>query len=272
MRVLVSAPLTEEGVGMSQALHCPRWLVAAFTVVLTAALTVAGGTREAAAISSSPAVGELDQVPDFAMLPLKDFRLSTENGRKAVRFTVDIVNKGGNFELVGSRPDTDTETMTVVQNMRRADGGVRSIPTKATMHFALADGHNHWHVSDFAEYKLRPVGSRTWRGAHKEGFCVRDRFRLEGNAPRGYPNNCKPGSPQELKVTEGLSPGWVDDYPWKVWGQFIYLDGLTLPGDFCVAATADPLRLFTETTRKNSRTTTLVRITAADVRVIRQGC
>jgi hypothetical protein len=208
----------------------------------------------------------------MAMLPLKDFRLSTENGRKAVRFTVDIVNKGGNFELIGSRPNTGTATMTVVQNMRRTGGGVRTIPTKAIMRFAVADGHNHWHVSAFAEYKLRPAGSSAWRGAHKEGFCVRDRFRVEGNAPKGYPANCKPGRQEALTVTEGLSPGWVDHYKWKVWGQFIYLDGLTIPGDFCVSATADPLRLFTETSRDNNATTTLVRITASDVRVIRQGC
>jgi hypothetical protein len=240
--------------------------------VFAAALTFAGGTRVAAAVSSSPAIGALDQVPELAVLPLKDFRLSTENGRTAVRFTVDIVNKGGTFEIIGSRPNTGTATMTVVQNMRRTGGGVRRIPTKATMHFADADGHDHWHVSNFAEYKLRPVGSNTWRGAHKEGFCVRDGFRLTGNTPRGYPRNCKPGQHEALKVTEGLSTGWVDHYAWKVWGQFIYLDGLTIPGDFCVSATADPLRLFTETSRNNNTTTTLVRITAADVRVIRPGC
>jgi hypothetical protein len=240
--------------------------------VFAAVLTVAGGTREAAAISSSPAVGALDQVPELVMLPLKDFRLRTHSGRKVVRFTVDVVNKGGTFELIGSRPNTDTETMTVVQNMRRTDGGVRSIPTKATMRFAAADGHDHWHVANFAEYKLRPAGSSTWRGAQKEGFCLRDDFRLEGNAPREFPDNCKRGGSEELEVTEGISTGWVDHYSWKLWGQFIYLDGLTLPGDFCVSATADPLHLFTEAPRNNNTTTTLVRITAADVRVIRQGC
>jgi hypothetical protein len=162
--------------------------------------------------------------------------------------------------------------MRVVQSMRRTDGKVRRIRTKATMRFAGADGHNHWHVSNLAEYKLRPVGSGTWRGAHKEGFCVRDTIRVEGNAPRNFPANCERGRPDELKVTEGISTGWADRYDWKLWGQFIYLDGLTIPGDFCVAATADPLRLFTETSRNNNTTTTLVRITAASVRVIRQGC
>src|SRR3981189_1342070 len=120
---------------MSQALHCPRWLVAAFAVVFAAVVTVAGDPRGAAALSTSPAVGALDQAPDLVMLPLKDFRLSTDNGRRSVRFTVDIVNKGGSFELVGSRPDTDTATMTVVQNMHRTDGKVRRIRTEATMRF-----------------------------------------------------------------------------------------------------------------------------------------
>jgi hypothetical protein len=257
---------------MSQALHYPRWLVAAFTAVFAAVLTVAIDTREAAAVSSFPGVDSLDQAPDLIMLPLKDFRLRTDNGRKVVRFTVDAVNKGGTFQLIGSRPNTDTETMTVVQNMRRTGGGTRSIPTKATMRFADADGHDHWHVSSFAEYKLRPAGSSNWRGANKEGFCLRDDFRVEGNAPREFPDNCGPGHPEQLKVTEGISTGWVDHYSWNLWGQFIYLDGLTIPGDFCVSATADPLRLFTGTSRSNNTTTTLVRITTADVRVIRQGC
>jgi hypothetical protein len=116
------------------------------------------------------------------------------------------------------------------------------------------------------------MGSGTWRGAHKEGFCLRDDFRLESNGPREFPDNCEPGRPEELKVSEGISTGWVDNYNWNLWGQFIYLDGLTLPGDFCVFATADPQRFFTETSRNNNTTTTLVRITAADVRVIRPGC
>jgi hypothetical protein len=156
-----------------QALHRPTSLVATFTVVFATVLTVADDTRDAAA-SSSPTVGALNQVPELATLPLKDFRLSTDNGRKSVWFTMDIVNKGGTFELVGSRPNTGTATTTVVQNMRRTSGGVRSIPTKATMRFADADGHNHWHVSNFAEYKLRPVDSSTWQGAHTAGLLTQE--------------------------------------------------------------------------------------------------
>jgi hypothetical protein len=262
---------------MSQALHCRRWLVAAFTVGFAAVLAVPGGTGEAvAATSSSPTVGPTEDLPDLVMLPLKDFHLDTDmdtgSGRKVLRFTTDVANKGGTFVLVGSRRNTSTESMMVTQNMRGKGGGVRTIPINATMHFAKADGHDHWHMASFAEYKLRPAGSSTWRGPHKEGFCVRDGFRLEGNTPREFPNNCKPGRSDALEVTEGLSAGWVDHYKWKVWGQFVYLDGLTLPGDFCVAATADPLHLFTELSRDNNTMSTLVRITAGDVREIRQGC
>jgi hypothetical protein len=263
----------QEGVGMSQTLNYPGWLVAAFSVAFASVLILAIGTRGAVADpSSSPTVGPGDQVPDLVMLPLTDFRLQTNNGKKVVRFTVRTENKGGTFDLIGSRPDTSTAGMTIVQNMHRTDGGVRSIRTNATMRFAVADGHDHWHVSSFAEYELRPTGSSEWRGAHKEGFCARDTIHIEGNAPRSFPNNCEPGRSDALKVAEGISTGWADRYEWSLWGQFIELDGLALPGDFCVAATADPLHLFAEAPRDNNTTTTLVRITAEDVRVTRQGC
>jgi hypothetical protein len=206
------------------------------------------------------------------MLPLTDFRLRTEGGQKVLRFTVFTENKGGTLDLAGSRPSADTETMEIVQNMHRTDGGVHGIPIDATMSFATADGHDHWHVSDFAEYKLRSAGSSTWRAAHKEGFCARDTVRIEGNAPKSFPNNCAPGKADVLKVSEGISTGWADRYDWNVWGQFIDLDGLTLPGDFCVAALADPRHLFVEAPRANNTTTTLVRITEENVQVIRRGC
>ncbi|HET6258280.1 MAG TPA: lysyl oxidase family protein [Pseudonocardia sp.] len=222
--------------------------------------------------SSSLAVGPTDQVPDLVMLPLADFRLSTENGRKVLRFTVHTENKGGTLDLTGSRSNASTASLTVVQNVHQTGGGVRSIRTNAAMRFAVADGHDHWHVSNFAEYKLRPVGSSTWRGAHKEGFCARDTVHIEGNAPRSFPNNCEPGRSDALKVAEGISTGWADRYDWDLWGQFIELDRLALPGDFCVAATADPLHLFAEAPKDNNTTSSLVRITAQDVRVMRQGC
>ena len=258
---------------MSQTLNYPRWLVAAFSVAFASVLILAYGVRGAVADpSSSPTVGPADQVPDLVMLPLADFRLSAENGRKVVRFTVYTENKGGTLDLTASRPNTSTASLAVVQNMHLTGGGVRSIRTNATLHFAVADGHDHWHVSNFAEYKLRPAGSTTWRGAHKEGFCARDTVHIEGNAPRSFPNNCEPGRSDALNVAEGISNGWADRYDWDLWGQFIELDGLALPGDFCVAATADPLHFFAEAPRDNNTTTSLVRITEEDVQVIRQGC
>jgi hypothetical protein len=248
-------------------------LVAAFSVAFASVLILAYGIRGAVADpSSSLAVGPTDQVPDLVMLPLADFRLSTENGRKVLRFTVHTENKGGTLDLTGSRSNASTASLTVVQNVHQTGGGVRSIRTNAAMRFAVADGHDHWHVSNFAEYKLRPVGSSTWRGAHKEGFCARDTVHIEGNAPRSFPNNCEPGRSDALKVAEGISTGWADRYDWDLWGQFIELDRLALPGDFCVAATADPLHLFAEAPKDNNTTSSLVRITAQDVRVMRQGC
>ena len=66
--------------------------------------------------------------------------------------------------------------------------------------------------------------------------------------------------------------GWVDRYEWDLEGQFIYLDDLTLPGEFCVSATADPSSFFTEKTRDDNTTSAAVRISKTGVEVIKQGC
>ena len=64
----------------------------------------------------------------------------------------------------------------------------------------------------------------------------------------------------------------MDDYDWYSMGQWIYIDDLRIPGNFCVSAEVDPLRAFTEKTRANNTAASLVRITSEEVTVIREGC
>jgi hypothetical protein len=216
-----------------------------------------------------------DLLPDLVML-LEAFQVRIEGNHKVLRFTSNVLNQGdGPLDLTGSRPNVQAPELKVTENILQAGGGQRTVKTRALMKFASADGHNHFHVMDFERLRLRPAESSDWRGAHKEGFCLRDDRNLGGKPSRFDEAhfNCGAGKKDvALHVRQGLSEGWVDVYDWYRTGQFIDLEGLQLPGDFCVEATVDPNRLLVEGTRDNNVASTLVHISASDVSVVEQDC
>jgi hypothetical protein len=225
--------------------------------------------------SVSPAASD-DLLPDLVMLPLEAFHVAFEGNQKVLRFSSNVVNQGdGPLDLTGSRPDVQTPELKVAENILQEDGGHRAVNTPAVMKYAVADGHDHFHVMDFQLLRLRPAEGSAWRGAHKEGFCLRDDVNLGGKPSRfqGAQFRCGAGKKDvALHVRQGLSEGWVDVYDWYLAGQYIDLEGLQLPGDFCVEGTVDPHRLLVEKTRDNNVASTLVRISISDVSVVRQGC
>jgi hypothetical protein len=236
-------------------------------------LTVMGSTQRTPSLI---AAASDDLLPDLVMLPLKAFKVRIEGNHKVLRFASNVFNQGdGPLDLTGSRPNVQTPELKVTENILQADGGQRAVKTRAVMKFASVDGHDHFHVMDFQRLRLRPAESSNWRGAHKEGFCLRDDHNL-GDKPSRFDDahfNCGAGKKDvALHVRQGLSEGWVDVYDWYLAGQFIDLEGLQLPGDFCVEGTVDPDRLLVEESRDNNVASTLVHISASDVSVVEQDC
>ena len=213
-----------------------------------------------------------DRLPDLIALPPEAFHWGYQDGHRGLRFTSLIQNIGdGPIDVTGERPDTSHD-MKVTQNIFQSSGGQRHVLTDAVMQYSVKDGHNHFHLLDLALYRIRPVDSATWQEAHKEGFCLVDDADLQGRTPFQYPDDCGADEPDALEVREGLSVGWVDDYNWTLWGQFFDVTGLSLPGDFCVDVTVDPLHLFSEKTTSNNSASSLIHLTPETVTVVRQGC
>ena len=225
---------------------------------------------------SSTAGAPGDLLPDLVMLPLEAFHVAFEGNRKVLRFGSDVVNAGdGPLDLTGSRPNVQQPELKVVQNIFQTGGGQRPAQTDAVMKYASADGHDHFHVLNFEQFRLRPADGSDWRASHKEGFCLRDDGNLQGKPSRYDDANFDCGeeaADAALEVRQGLSEGWVDVYDWYVYGQFIDLEGLQLPGDFCIEATADPDKLLVEKAKDNNVASTLLHISATDVSIVRQGC
>jgi hypothetical protein len=215
-----------------------------------------------------------DLLPDLQVEPLSDFRVQILDGRRIVRFTATISNRGdGPLEVAAARTSTSTPDMPVVQRIYQRDGSYEAVPTEAVMRYAAADRHSHWHLQKAAEYTLRAPGDDNSRAAHKEGFCLVDGTRLDGT-PDGIDDyhNCAEGETDSRSVREGISVGWSDPYPFDVWGQWIDLTGLPLPGRYCVAATADPLGLLVEKDAGNNAASALLDLTSNGVTVVGAGC
>lgn len=257
-------------------------LLATATTVATVATGVMLGVVAPATADHGSAphrvAGPEDRLPDLQMEPLSDHRVQILEGRRVLRFTAVIANRGdGPLELVGSRTSTATEEMSVVQRISQRGGGHESVPTDAVMTYAVDDNHSHWHLQHAAEYSLRVPGEEHPRVAHKEGFCLIDDVRLPGEssgetAESAEYTGCEEGMTETRSVTQGISVGWGDPYTFDVWGQWIDLTGLPLPGRYCLEATADPRGLLAETDTGNNTTTTLVDLTANDVKVVGTEC
>jgi hypothetical protein len=95
------------------------------------------------------------------------------------------------------------------------------------LRYVRARDHSHWHLIGFERYELRSVvtGARAARD-RKTGFCVGNRYPVVAGAgltsrSGEFDENCGKGRPGLLRVIEGLSPGWADDYKPKLEGQFL---------------------------------------------------
>ena len=182
-------------------------------LVVVGLIALGGGM--AAFVSSWSAAGGADFLPDEAMTHLRSFHVDTTTipGHTLLRFTTESVNIGaGPFELRGSRPNTSTSTMSVVQRIYDDGGGFRSVSVPSYMFWA-GDGHNHWHVNDFVSSELDRTdnGVKVGTGA-KQGFCLADSNAINLTLP-GAPTSevykgCVQGGQTSLAVKMGISVGW----------------------------------------------------------------
>lgn len=213
-----------------------------------------------------------DLLPDLQVEPLTDFVVQILDGRRVVRFTVSISNRGeGPLELVGTRTSTGTSDMAVVQRIHQRGGGHVPVATEAAMRHADADKHHHWHLQQIAEYSLTVPGEDVPRVAHKEGFCLLDHTQVSGDDERRF-TACADGQTESRTVTMGISTGWSDPYSFDVWGQWIDLTGIDLPGRYCVTGSADPLGLLAEADTENNSASALLDLTSDGWTVVSREC
>src|ERR687887_342739 len=229
--------------------------------------------------AAAPGAAASSLLPDLGMAKLSTITIDTTTmpGHRLLRYTAVMVNVGaGPLELVGSRPDTSTPDMQVVQRISNSSGGSTTTPVATTMFYA-GDGHNHWHTKDIEGGHLsrldngRKVGTLV-----KEGFCFFDNVKYRLSLP-GAPqtahygsSSCAPNQPDALTTTMGLSVGWGDSYPYTTNLQWIDITGLP-NGKYRLTATADPGHVVQESSYTDNSVWAKIKIAQNRVTVIKYG-
>lgn len=117
--------------------------------------------------------------------------------------------------------------------------------------------HYHYHFDSFSRYSLESVtGTPSLSLSKKVSFCVRDTDRINTNL-LGAPKGIVYGPCGQER--QGVSVGWGDTYAYNLPDQ--YIDVTDLPsGDYRLVIEVDPEKRFTEITRDNNVTSTLIRL------------
>jgi hypothetical protein len=187
-----------------------------------------------------------DLLPNLGAAPPSQIRIVVSNGRRLLRFTSILLNRGpGPIEVLARRANTSSP-WTVRQVIENDAGGERRVDTDATLRYA-GDGHNHWHVEHMMVYHL--WSGRTTRSDRKVGFCFFDTTLWAPSLPRSpsspYYRESWCGGRTALTSRTGISVGWADTYRYSLPYQWIDITGLP-GGTYTIRARTDPHDWFLE--------------------------
>lgn len=182
-------------------------------------------------------------------MPLSEFGIehNPATGKKLLRFSNQVINRGeGPLEVIpvttatsGMNGTTDAYQQIYSQD---ANGNLQVVSKKYVGTFAFHPPHDHWHFGNFARYELRNVaadgaiGKNIYAAAEKVSFCLGDNIPSNPDWPKTVSQtytNCMRMEPQ------GISPGWIDSYPWWLPDQYLDITGLP-DGEYWLVSTVDP--------------------------------
>jgi hypothetical protein len=196
--------------------------------VASLALLALAGCGDGPGEPAGELLPDLDQVAPAALSVVE------KDGRERLVFLSSVENVGAGPLLVSGRRESVSEPeMRATQLIRRSDGSTEPFPLHARLRFVVSETHRHWHLLDFERYELRNEAGHTLGRDHKTGFCLGDRYdahastRLPGEPARAvWTQECGRGQTGRLRILEGLSPGFGDDYVPLLEGQYIDVTGV----------------------------------------------
>lgn len=201
---------------------------AAAAAVLVVLLLARCGDEHGGSAAPAP-----ERLPDLDQVPPRAVSVVHREGEERLTFLSAVENVGsGPLVVAGERAKAQPE-MTARQLVRRVDGTTAEYPLATHLRFVVAETHRHWHLLGFESYELLTARGETLGRDHKTGFCLGDRYdarasvRVPGEPPRAvWTQECGGGQPRRLRILQGISPGFGDDYVPLLEGQYIDVTGL----------------------------------------------
>jgi len=227
----------------------------------------------AGALASSPGepsqlTAESARLPDLDQETPWDLQVTSgRRGRYRVGFASAVRNVGdGPLIVSGRRERAATPTMVADQLVERDDVPLAVVQGVGRLRYVHSRDHEHWHLLGFERYELRQAGTGAARVTdRKTGFCLGDRYRSRGRhlparprRPR-YTSRCGLGATARLRLVEGISVGYGDDYPANLEGQSLPLTGLPA-GRYLLVHRVNVDRRLLETDYRNNASSLLLRL------------
>ncbi|TWJ24755.1 lysyl oxidase [Micromonospora endolithica] len=127
-----------------------------------------------------------------------------------------------------------------------------------TMEWDNRDGHEHWHFTDFAQYRLLDAAGKIAIRSGKEAFCLANTDAIDYTVPRAnwQPTNSdlhtSCGEQTSLGIRQVLDIGSGDTYAQYLPGQSFDISDLP-NGAYMIEITANPDRSLHETDTANNK-------------------
>jgi len=215
-----------------------------------------------------------ERLPDLDQALPGAISIETRNGRRVLVFAsaVDNVGKGA-VVIVGSRRSRAIPTMRIRQLVTRADGSTAVHTLPGRLRYVRSETHSHWHLPGFERYALRRASDGRLVGPdEKTGFCLGDRYRIAsppGAAPPEaiWVGECGRGRTRLLRLRQGISPGYGDDYVPALEGQLVDLTGVPA-GRYLLVHRVNADRSIRESSYRNNAASALLELRRRTVRIL----
>ncbi|KFG01954.1 lysyl oxidase family protein [Streptomyces europaeiscabiei] len=200
--------------------------------------------------------------PDLRSLPAWDIAITDGEdgdvpGKDYLAFSANVWNAGPAPLVVDGFRKPGADLMDAYQYFYDAKGKQIGYTPTGTMEWDPREGHEHWHFTDFASYRLLSADQTKQVRSGKEAFCLANTDAIDYTvknanwAPQNTDLSTACGSQDAISVREVLDVGSGDTYTQYRPGQSF--DITDLPnGTYYIQVIANPENRLQETNHKNN--------------------
>ncbi|MEE1754614.1 lysyl oxidase family protein [Streptomyces sp. SP18CS02] len=200
-------------------------------------------------------------MPDLRSLPAYGITISDGGadvpGKDYLAFSANVWNAGPAQLVVDGFRAPGKELMDAYQYFYAPDGKQVGYTPTGTMEWDPRPGHEHWHFTDFASYRLLKADQKETVRSGKEAFCLANTDAVDYTVKNA---NWHPGSTDlstacgqenSISVREVLDVGSGDTYTQDLPGQSFDITGLA-NGTYYIQVLANPEKRLKETDLTNN--------------------